>query len=141
MGARFRKPEEVRIDLEGGDWLLVKKHLTAGEARHAQAKIIKGETFHPGDRPELNLENLEVAQAVEYLLDWNLTDAFDRPIVIRDKGFDMVAAALKAMSSESLREILNAIQAHDAAMEAERAHEKKAATGSPSPDQTSTFVA
>jgi hypothetical protein len=83
----------------------------------------------PGGRPELDLEQLGIAQAVVYLLDWSITDADDRPIGIRDQAYEFVAAALRAQTPESLREILDAIQAHDAAMTEARAQEKKPQAG------------
>jgi hypothetical protein len=141
MGSRYRKQEQIRLTLEGGDWLLVRKHLTAGEERDAQARVIKAGTLRPGDRPELDLEHLGIAQAVTYLLDWSITDADDQPIVIRDQPYEFVAAALRGQTPESLREILEAIQAHDGAMTAERAHEKKDRAGATVSDPTSTSAA
>jgi len=129
MGSRYRKQEEMRVTLSGGDWLLVRKHLTAGEERDAQARVIRASTFRAGEKPELDLEHIGIAQAVSYLIDWSITDADDRPIGIRDQSYAFVAAALRNQTPESLREILDAIQAHDAAMTAEREHEKKDPAG------------
>jgi len=142
MGTRYRKQEDTRLEISGGDWLLVRKHLTAGEEREAQGRVIKAGTFKAGgDRPELDLEHLGIAQAVSYLIDWSITDADDQPIRIRDKSYDFVAAALKNQTPESLREILEAVQAHDAAMTAEREHQKKVPAGATAPSPTSTSVA
>jgi len=55
MGTRYRKQEEMRLQLAEGDWLLVRKHLTAGEERDAHARVIKAGTFKPGEQPELDL--------------------------------------------------------------------------------------
>ena len=133
MGSRYRKQEEVRIELTGGDWLLVRKHLTAGEERDAHAKVIKAGTMRSGERPELDLEHLGIAQAVSYLIDWSITDADDKPIRIRDASYPFVFAALRNQTPESLREILEAIQAHDAAMTEARAEEKKLPAGVSAP--------
>ena len=86
MGSRYRKQEEIRLALSGGDWLLVRKHLTAGEERDAQARVIKAGSFRQGEKPELDLEHLGIAQAVSYLIDWSITDADDKPIRIRDQA-------------------------------------------------------
>ena len=134
----YRKPESLRLELGGGYWLLVKKYLTAGETRHAQIKVIKTEGFKAGSAPEINLEQLGIAQAVEYLLDWNLVDPDDKPIGIAGKGYDVVAAALNNLTPEGLQVILDAIQAHAAAMEQEQAHQKKVSTGELAPSPTST---
>jgi hypothetical protein len=141
MGSRYRKQEEVRLELSGGDWLLVRKHLTAGEEREAHARVIKAGTFVHGSKPELDPEQLGIAQAVSYLLDWSITDADDQPIRIRDQAYGFVAAALKNQTPESLREILEAIQAHDAAMLEAREQEKKDPGGKSGRARTSTSVA
>jgi hypothetical protein len=141
MGSRYRRQEEMRIDLTEGDWLLVRKHLTAGEEREAHARVIKAGSFRQGEKPELDLEQLGIAQAVSYLIDWSITDADDKPIRIRNQPYAFVSAALKNQTPESLREILEAIQAHDAAMTDEREHQKKLSAGSSAPDPTSTSAA
>jgi hypothetical protein len=129
MGSRYRKQEEMRIEISDGDWLLVRKHLTAGEERDAQARVIKAGTMKSGEKPELDLEHLGIAQAVSYLIDWSLTDADGQPIRIRDQPYAFVASALRNQTPESLREILDAIQAHDEAMTNERARQKKLPAG------------
>jgi hypothetical protein len=141
MGSRYRKQQEMRLELSGGDWLLVRKHLTAGEERDAQARVIRASSFKAGAQPELDLEHIGIAQAVAYLIDWSITDADDRPIPIRDQAYPFVAAALRGQTPESLREILDAIQAHDAAVTAEREHEKKVPGGEPAPSPTSPSAA
>jgi hypothetical protein len=140
MGSRYRRQEELRIDISEGDWLLVRKHLTAGEERDAQARVIKTGSFKQGEKPELDLEHLGISQAVSYLIDWSITDADDKPIRIRDQSYAFVAAALRNQTPESLREILDAIQAHDGAMSAEREIQKKDRAGETAPSLTSTSV-
>jgi len=140
MGSRYRKQEEHRITLTDGDWLLVRKHLTAGDEREAYARVIKGGTFHPGEKPGVDPEQLGIAQVVSYLLDWSITDADDKPIRIRDQSYDFIAAALKNQTPESLREIIEAIQTHDAAMTEARDAEKKSRAGLNASDPTFTSV-
>jgi hypothetical protein len=135
MGARYRKQEAIRLELEGGDWLLVKKHLTAGEQRDANANILSGPggTFKAGERPDIDPRKIGIAQAVAYLIDWSLTDNDDRPLVIRDQPSSVVIAMLENQTPESLVEVLAAIDRHDDAMIAERDQEKKDRTGGVSP--------
>ena len=133
---RYRKQEEHRIDLSEGDWLLVRKHLTAGEERSAQAAVVK--TMRAGETPEIDYERLGFAQVASYMLDWSLTDADGKPIAVRDQPTDFIIAALRNMTPESSKEILDAIQAHDAAMVAEREQEKKRPAGVSAPSPTST---
>jgi hypothetical protein len=137
---RYRAQEEHRIELTGGDWLLVRKYLTAGEERASQAKLIKGGAVKAGEKPEIDYEQVGVAQAATYLLDWSLLDAKGKPIVIRDQPYDFILAALRDQTPESCREIVEAIQAHEAAMIAERDLEKKTG-GVNVPPQTSASVA
>jgi hypothetical protein len=141
MGSRYRRQEELRIDISGGDWLLVRKHLTAGEARSIAARAFKPGTFKAGGQPEVDIENFGIGQAVGYLIDWSITDVDDKPISIRGKGYEFVEAALKNQSPESLTEILDAIQAHDAAMTAERELQKKVQAGTIAPSPISTSAA
>jgi hypothetical protein len=141
MSHYYRKQEEVRLEIPDGQWLLVRKHLTAGEERASQAKVVKGGTLKPNEKPDLDFEELGIAQAVTYLLDWSITDADDKPIVIRDKPYGFVAAALRNMTTDGCRAILETIAAHDAAMAAEREHEKKDPAGASVPSPTSTSVA
>jgi hypothetical protein len=141
MGSRYRRQEEMRIDLSEGDWLLVRKHLTAGEERDAHARVIKAGSFKQGEKPELDLEHLGIAQAVSYLIDWSITDADDKPIRIRDQPYAFVFSALRNQTPESLREILDAVQAHDSAMTAERDLQKKQLAGVSGPSPTFTSVA
>jgi len=137
MGSRYRKPEEMRITLEGGDWLLVRKHLTAGEAREAAARVYG---VGADGKPEINLREAGIATVVAYLIDWSITDANDKPVVIRDQSQEFIAAALVAQTPESVVEIIKVVQAHDAAMIAERAVEKKTRDGANAHDPTSTSV-
>jgi hypothetical protein len=129
MGSRYRKPEEIRLELERGDWLLVRKHLTAGEEREAYAHLIK-EGGKPGD---LDIRHMGIAEVAAYLLDWNITDANDQPVKIRDASYPFIFAALSAMDPEDCLEIVGAISKHDKAMRAEREAQKKILSGEPVP--------
>lgn len=123
MSVRMRKPETVKIDISQGDWLLVKKHLTAGENRAQFARMIRYGT----DGAKLDPVLVGHSKIVAYLLDWSVTDADGKPVVIRDQPEDVIAAALDALDIESFKEILAAVEAHDDAMSEARAEEKKAA--------------
>jgi hypothetical protein len=131
----------MRLELSGGDWLLVRKHLTAGEARSIGARAFKPGTFKAGSQPEIDVENYGIGLAVGYLIDWSITDVDDKPISIRGKAYEFIEAALKNQSPESLTEIIDAIQAHDAAMIAERELQKKVQAGTIAPSPTSISAA
>jgi hypothetical protein len=112
----MRRPETAKLDLADGEWLLVKKHLTAGERRQMFGRMYRaGESSDSIDSTRVGL-----AKILTYLLDWSAKDAEGKQVVISDQPMAVV---------ESFAEILRAIQAHDAAMEKARAEEKNAQDG------------
>lgn len=123
--ARMHRPETVKLDISLGDWLLVKKHLTAGERMDMYAAMMKatstGET--------IDSARVGVCRVSTYLLDWSITDAEGLPVVIRDQPQAVVVSALRALDPESFTEVLNAVDAHDDAMEKARVAEKNAQVG------------
>jgi len=134
----YRVPEDHRIELPGGQWLLVKKYLTAGEEREVMAHMLK--RVIAGQAMELDPRHIQVAQCIAYLIDWSIPDAAGHPVVIRDRPYDVVAAALNNMQSAAFQIIREAIEAHAAAMAAELEYEKNAA-GASAPSPTSASVA
>lgn len=137
MSSRMRRPETVKLDITRGDWLLVKKHLTAGEQRG----IFKRMMMDGLSGPHMDPVKVGVSKIVGYLLDWSITDADDKPVPIRDQPEEAVIAALDALESDSFAEILKAVEDHETAMEQARAAEKNGQGGesksvaiSPSPE-------
>jgi hypothetical protein len=120
MSRRMRRPETVRLELPQGDWLLVKKHLTAGELRGVFAGMMRadGEAI---DRVKVGLSKI-----VGYLLDWSFEDFDGKPIVIRDQPENVVVSALNGIDTDAYRDVLAAIEAHEEATTAEREQEKNA---------------
>jgi len=118
MSSRMRRPETVRLEISRGDWLIVKKHLTAGESRG-----MLGNMLRLGARlsdTAVDPTKVGLSRIVAYLLDWSITDADDKPVVIREQPFDVVAAAVDNLEPEAFAEILAVIEAHETAMEEER---------------------
>jgi len=109
--SRFLKPEIVRINLTRGDWITVKKQLTAGEKRRAQARMVKRAIA--GQPIEVDLEKAGVTNLVEYLIDWSFTDDAGKPMAIRDMPADYVIDVLNNLDSDSFDEITDAINAHE----------------------------
>lgn len=128
---RYRKPDTVRLELTDGDWLLVKKRLTTGEQRTMFARMVK--TMRSGEKPDLLPETVGVAQVAIYLVDWSILDADEKPVVVRGKSFDDVMKILQGLDPEDFAEIAEAIDAHEAAMLAEREQEKKVFSGENAP--------
>jgi hypothetical protein len=141
MGNRFVRPDTVRLDISAGDWLEVKRRLTAGEQRQAFARIIKTAggsavaSSVDGAPPEVHADiqvhpaQVGLSQVLAYLVDWSLTDADGKPVVIRGKSLQVVSSALDALDMESYQEIEQAIRTHEAAMLQERTQEKKVTSG------------
>ena len=134
MSSRMRRPEVVKLEISRGDWLLVKKRLTAGEQR----QIFKRMMIVNGNGPQMDPIAVGLSKMVGYLLDWNITDADDKPIVIRDQPEDVVSAALDALDYEDYQEIQEAIEAHIDAMDKLRAEEKKQSGGASKSSTIST---
>ena len=131
MSSRMRKPEETMLQISCNDWLLVKKHLTAGETRRIMGRVIVN--MPAGEQPQLDPMKVGVSQAMEYLLDWSITDADDKPITFKNSSGEpdagRIAAALDHLDPEAFQEITDAIAKHDDAMKAERQAEKNAKAG------------
>ena len=136
MCIRYRQPEQVRIPLTQGDWLIVKKHLTAGETRRVFRRMIhKGAT---GD--EIDSLQVGLSKMIVYLLDWSFQDPNGNPVVIRDQSDQVKADVLEDLPVDAFAEVLKAIEAHEKATEAEREDEKKTDTGSNRSEVTSPLL-
>ena len=129
MSRRTRRPETTTLQISQGDWLLVKKHLTAGEQRAIFRRMMRdGITGEQIDSVRVGWSKM-----IGYLLDWSFEDADGKPIIIRDKSDNEIGQALDALDVDSFREVLKAIEAHEEVVAKELEAEKNAlATGSAS---------
>jgi hypothetical protein len=127
--SRFVRPETEKLEISGGDWLLVKRRLTAGEERHAFARIVKRMSI--GERPELDPEATGLNKIVAYLLDWSLRDDEGAIVPIREQPANVVEAAILSLDPGSFREIHDAIAAHESRQAAALEDEKKRTDGGP----------
>jgi hypothetical protein len=123
--SRFVRPESEKLEISGGDWLLVKRRLTAGEQRHAFARVVKRSTI--GEKLELDPEAMGLEKIVAYLLDWSLKDDTGAVVPVRDEPTRSVEASLLALDPASFREIFEAISAHEEREAIVIADEKKTA--------------
>jgi hypothetical protein len=121
-------PEPFRLTiLDGAEWLLVKKRLTAGEARRAFGRQVK--RMAVGETTEIESTQVGLSTIVEYLLDWSLVDPAGKPLLIRDRPVKEREALLEGLELDVFNAIWSAIQDHEVAMAAERAAEKKTRSG------------
>lgn len=130
---RVRQPESVQLSISEGDWILVKKHLTAGEQRRIYARMYR--SLGTGV-VEVDPVQTGLSLIVEYLLDWSLTHA-----VVREQAAEAVIQALDALPPEDFDEIKVAVEAHDEAMRQLRAQEKKLRNGATALSAISTSAA
>ena len=128
--SRFVRPDTTRLPLTGGDFIVVKAALNAGEhdelfdrstARDADGAPI----LDDAGKPRLDPTRTSRALLLAYLLDWSLTDDDGHVVDIRRQPAEVVEAATNALDFESRVEILNAISQHDTRVRTARAEEKK----------------
>jgi hypothetical protein len=122
----------IRLPLSGGEWVDVKAELNAGEARRIFATLVK--TMNVGEVTTLDPEKVGLTKVVEYVVGWSLLGADGRPEPVSESAID-------GLDQDTYREIVEAVDAHDAAGEAIRVArkngqggEKASAAISPSPD-------
>jgi hypothetical protein len=126
------------LELSGGDYLIVKQDLTAGEYRDlmraATRPITVAATASPSAAaPTMELDPIAAGMAtvLAYLLDWSFQDADGEKLVILDQPPAMVRAALDNIESDAYMEVQRAIQAHQERRAAVLADEKKTRNGAP----------
>jgi len=114
--------ETKRLPLSDGQWVAVKKRLTAGEYRDMLRRMSTQK-----DDGTLVVNSLETGRArcVAYLVDWSPPDWPP----IRHAGRDDLAVALDALDPDDFEEVKDAVMAHEVAMLEERAEEKKRRSG------------
>jgi hypothetical protein len=131
MGSWFVRPEVVRVPLSDGEWVTLKKRLTAGESRDAFARMC-----HSGIEPlTVNPLQIGLAQMLAYLVEWSLTDDDGQPVSLLQQPVDVVERYLLLLEPERFDEIRVAVLRHEAEQVAARAEQKKTrdtATASPS---------
>lgn len=146
MSIRVRRPTTDRLELTEGDYLIVKRDLTAGEYRElmraAAQPVTVAATTGVATMPTVTLDPIAagVATVLAYLLDWSFTDADGRPLVIADQPTAILKAALDHIDSDAYMEVQKAILAHQAARAAVVAEEKKTRSRRPELDRTLTSV-
>jgi lambda repressor-like predicted transcriptional regulator len=117
--SRFVQPSNVTLTLENGDQLIVRAQLNAGQARARWTRMyrVKEDGSH-----HVDLMAVSTATVVAFLVDWHLKDD-DMPIA--GLSPDDLADVLDHMKPEDFKEIATAIDAHEAAILARRAAQKK----------------
>ena len=125
----------MRIPLDGGEWIDVKKTLSKGERDKANAMLIK--EVRSDGRMTPDFEMMSKAEAMAYLVDWSIRDG-DRAIRIESDAEKL--SAINSMSQEGFDIISEAISAHVKQMDAARPT-REAKRGGKRPSPTSTSAA
>ncbi|RPH52606.1 MAG: hypothetical protein EHM91_00065 [Planctomycetota bacterium] len=123
--SRFVRPQTRTLTLANGDQLIVRERLTAGEQRAQYARmyaVVDG-------RPQVIPFAAGVGVVLAYLLDWTLADESGQRVEIRDLAPDALQQVIDALDTTSFHEIRVAIEAHEAAMLADRAQKKTTPDG------------
>jgi hypothetical protein len=124
---KFVSPDTTRLDLKDGQWVEVKKHLSAVEEKRFRTAGMKrmsqrrGDNDEPQQDIEIDWAAMSLARVTSYLVEWSAKNPDgSRMKVSKD--------AINQLDSDSFDEIDLAIQAHIEKM----ADEKKAPSGRPS---------
>ena len=133
---RFIRPDVRTLTISDGDTLVVRARLTAGERRACYARMCG--LIDAEGRRVVDPQQVGLAKVTAYLLDWSLTDATGRQVAIRDLSIADLERTLDQLSPEDFEEISDAIDAHETAMLAERAAQKKTPSGPPPSDPISS---
>lgn len=117
---RFVVPDIVRLSLSDGDWIDVKRRLNIGEQRAMFAQIYLSKA---ADQPvQMEVSKVGVARVAAYVIGWSFTDAAGKPVAYSPQTID-------ALDPTSFVEVLEAVDAHIAREDEQRAAEKNATTG------------
>ncbi len=131
----FVQPDMVTLTLENGNYLQVKKRLTSKEARKVFSGIVK--TMIPGEKIELDPEQVGVTKVLAYVVGWGGPDCVGED----GRAVPFSAAALDNVSPDAYAQIVKAIDAHEAAQDAEIEAEKNGQAGSTNSGATSASAA
>jgi hypothetical protein len=138
-GWHFVQPGSRRLELDENEWILVRTRLSAGEQQDAFDRLYQ--TSADGAR-QVNPRMIGLTTVLAYLLDWSYTDRYGHIVPVGPESGDdpitVTTAALRALYPEDFDAILEAIKAHEAAMVAQRAAEKKTRLGAPASSAIST---
>ena len=130
----FVRPDTVTLPLSNGQWLLVRKRLSAGERRAKYARLYMMTVKDGTHVRQVNPEQVGLASVTAYLLDWSLRDHDGTPVVIKDLPIDQLEMTLNQLTPEAYDEIEKAIETHDDSM----AQKKTIPNGEPASSATSS---
>lgn len=116
MADEFVTPDVVRLDLSEGRWIDVKKELTAGESRRVFARLVKrmGPTgLDDKVHTEIDPEKVGITKLLEYVVGWSFSNGNGKPVPVSE-------AAINNLRQHIYREMVEAVEKHEEAMNAAR---------------------
>lgn len=117
---RFVQGDIVRLALSDGEWIDVKGELNAGEARRIFSTLVK--EMNAGQPTKLDPDKVGLTKVLEYLIGWSLQNQDGRPEPVSPEAVD-------GLDQDTYREIVDAVDAHDTAVERARAARKNGQAG------------
>jgi len=122
MASWFVKPETSVLRLSDGATVTVRRRLNAGEARARVERWTR--TDDNGDLQPIRTR-AGLATVTAYVVDWTVAD--DDGVVVPVRGLSPadLETVIDNLLPERFREVLTAIEDHEAAMAAERTAQKK----------------
>jgi hypothetical protein len=127
--SNFVQPDMVTLPLSDGDFIVVKKQLTAGEERKVFAQMVK--SMVPGEKMDLDPEKVGLTKMQAYLLEWGgpgFMGANGKPV-------DVTTGNIEMLRLDKFTEIQTAIDAHEKAQLAARDAEKNDQAGASKSEQ------
>ena len=121
--SRFVHGETVRLPLSGGDYIDVKKELSAGEREDLFGVIAP--TMTAGEKVLMNTRSVRTAKILAYLLAWSFVGPDDTPIPMSPDLPEAVRlGAIRNLRTPDFDELFGAIIAHEGEQEDARVVEK-----------------
>jgi hypothetical protein len=132
--SRVINPEAERLPISNGDWLLVKKRLSAGDQQdgfeRAYLKNPDGTYVMSAEgRRVVSPAATRMSMITSYLIDWSLVGLDGTPLDIRGASVSAMEATLRMLDADSFKEIFEAIDNFDTEQAKARAAKKKIPSG------------
>lgn len=108
---RFVRADTTRLDLSEGDWIEVKEDISFGEDQRLNGLMVAA--YRPAENGAGNQWGIEwaryvVARIETWLVDWSFRDERDKPVPLSRQAIENLGRA-------DAQEILDALNAHEAA--------------------------
>src|SRR5262245_50065993 len=114
---RMVEPDHVRLPISDGDFVDVKRQLTAGGHRRSFLDQVKGGVIVSGQETQLDPQKLGITRILAYVVGWSLVDPDGRPSPFNE-------ATLLLQDPDTYREIADAVDAHIEAEDRARAERR-----------------